>query len=189
MDNLEKNWNKYYDLCGRFCDHNLTKMLDDLGERIVSAPASNREPYGFCRPGGLLEHSLDIASRSRSMIDKIGGDVSISAVMKVSLLHDLGKIGDLENDLFIEETSSWHIEKLGQLYKYNENIRKMTIPHRTLFLLQHYGVKLTPDEWLAIATAQGSHLDENKFYEQGMNRDVLSIILQTSKKLSFTLDS
>ena len=29
-------------------------------------------------------------------------------------------VGDLENEYFIEQDSDWHIEKLGQVYKFND---------------------------------------------------------------------
>ena len=184
-DNLEKDWKKYTQLCGKFEDDNLNKMLDELGERIILCPASNRKSGGFCSPGGLVSHSLDTASKALKMSSSIELSISKSSILKVCLLHDLGKIGDLENDLMIEETSDWHIEKLGQIYKYNENIQKMTTSHRTLFLLQHYGVSLDNDEWIAIATSQGSHLDENKFYE--FSNNPLSTLIQSAKKMSITM--
>ena len=40
----------------------------------------------------------------------------------------------------------------------------MAVPHRTQFLLQHFGVKLTRDEWLAIQLAGGFHFEENRWY-------------------------
>ena len=94
----------------------------------------------------------------------LGYDTSTASIIRVGLLHEIGKVGDINNDYFLEQDSDWHREKLGQMYKYNENLPKMTVSHRTLYLLQSYGVTLTREEWEAIATSQGHHLDENKFY-------------------------
>ena len=57
----------------------------------------------------------------------------------------------------------------------------MSVSHRTLFLLQHFGVSLDEDEWLAIQLAQGSHFEENRFYVG--SETTLGILLQQSKSL------
>jgi CRISPR/Cas system-associated exonuclease Cas4 (RecB family) len=108
-------------------------------------------------------------------------DLPVESVLKVGLLHDIGKIGDLDNELFIEQDSEWHREKLGQMYKYNENIQKMSVSHRTLFLLQKFNISLTNDEWIAIQLAQGSHFEENRFYVG--SEPSLAITLQQSKSI------
>ena len=38
------------------------------------------------------------------------------SLVKISLLHELGKLGDPENELYIPQDSDWHREKLGQNY-------------------------------------------------------------------------
>ena len=128
------------------------------------APASQRlDQYG-AHPGGLVEHSLNVASLLRKSNEVYSHGLDMNSIIKVALLHDIGKVGDLKHNLFVEQDSQWHREKLKQEYKYNENIPKMSTSHRTLFLLQHFGVQLTSDEWLAIQLAQGSHFEENRFY-------------------------
>jgi 5-enolpyruvylshikimate-3-phosphate synthase len=97
-------------------------------------------------------------------------------------LHDLGKVGDLENDFYVEQDSAWHREKLGQFYKYNEDLSKMSITHQTLFLLQHFGVTLTRDEWIAIQLSGGSHFEENRFYVG--SEPTLALILQQAKQIT-----
>jgi hypothetical protein len=51
-----------------------------------------------------------------------------------------------------------------------EEMDKMTYAHRSLWLLQHYGVSLSRDEWEAIATSGGYHLEENRFYTGTKNK-------------------
>ena len=102
-------------------------------------------------------------------------------MITVSLFHAIGKVGDLENDLFVPEDSKWHQEKLGQFYKYNENLDKSTTPDRTLYLLQHFGVTLTHDEYYAIRLSQGSHLEENRFYVG--SEPMLAKCLQMAKRV------
>jgi hypothetical protein len=40
----------------------------------------------------------------------------------------------------------------------------MPLSHRSLYLIQSAGVKMSLDEWTAIATSTGTHRDESKFY-------------------------
>tara|TARA_B100000214_G_scaffold370007_1_gene343987 strand:- start:674 stop:1141 length:468 start_codon:yes stop_codon:yes gene_type:complete len=144
-------------------------------------PASLRETEYNSRPGGLIEHALDVALAMKSINESLSLGVSTSSILKVGLLHEIGKIGDEENDWVIEQDSEWHREKLKQNYKYNEEATKMSISHRTLYLLQKFGIKLTQEEWIAIQIAPGSHYEENRFYVG--SEPALAILLQKAKSL------
>lgn len=180
VDKIQSNWTTYEKLCGKLSDDNLNNLLEVVGERLVMSPASPKEDQHGCYPGGLIEHSLDVTIMMRTLNKALGSKVPTDSVLKVGLLHDIGKIGDLETDYFVEQDSSWHREKLGQLYKYNEDLEKMSTSHRTLYLLQHFGVVLSKDEWLAIQLAQGSHFEENRFYVG--HEPSLALLLQQSKQ-------
>ncbi len=180
VDKIQSNWATYEKLCGKLSDDNLNNLLEAVGERLVMSPASPKEDQYGCYPGGLIEHSLDVTIMMRTLNKALGSKVPTDSVLKVGLLHDVGKIGDLETDYFVEQDSSWHREKLGQLYKYNEDLEKMSTSHRTLYLLQHFGVVLSKDEWLAIQLAQGSHFEENRFYVG--HEPSLALLLQQSKQ-------
>jgi hypothetical protein len=185
MNNFEKikdNWEKFESLCRRLSDNNLNNLLDSVGERILMCPASTRTDQYGCYPGGLVDHSLKVTAAMRRLNDAYDLDLtapSIASILKAGLLHDIGKIGDLEKDNFIEQDSDWHRDKLGQLYKFNEDLHRMSVSHRTLYILQNFGVTLTSDEWLSIQLAQGSHFEENRFYVG--HEPTLAIILQQAK--------
>lgn len=182
IDKIESNWQTYEKLLKRLCDDNLNNLLDNLADRLCTCPASMKiDQYG-CTPGGLIQHSLDVTATMRNLNDSLELGLTVSSILKTGLLHDIGKIGDIENDYFLSQESEWHREKLGQMYRYNENIQKMSLSHRSLFLLQHYGVVLTEAEWIAIQLAQGSHFEENRFYAR--SEPTLGLILQQAKSLS-----
>ena len=65
------------------------------------------------------------------------------------------------------------------MYKFNENLQKMSTSHRTLSILQKFNVSLSDDEWIAIQLAQGSHFEENRFYVG--SEPTLALLLQNSK--------
>ena len=181
FEKLQSNWEMFENLCGRLSDSNLNNLISTLGERACMCPASPRlEQYGAFA-GGLVEHSLRVTSTMRSLNDAMGYGLPVASILKVGLLHDFGKVGNLEKRYFVEQDSSWHREKLGQMYKYNEDLNKMSVSHRTLWLLQHFGVELSNDEWLAIQLAQGSHFEENRFYVG--HEPTLALLLQHAKSV------
>lgn len=163
-ETIENNWNKYESLCKRFNDEGINSLLEALGERMAACPSAIKTEYTGCYPGGLIDTTLKITASMRKINDTLDDKLPTSSVLKVGLLHDIGKVGDESADHFLDQDSDWHREKLGQLYKYNDALPKMTYAHRTLHLLQHFGVKLTREEWEAIATSGGYHLEENRFY-------------------------
>ena len=107
--------------------------------------------------------------------------LSTSSILKVGLFHDIGKVGSTDEDYFISQDSEWHREKLGQMFKFNENLNRMSVSHRSLCLLQEFGVSLTPEEWIAIQIAPGSHFEENRFYVG--HEPTLGVALQIAKSM------
>jgi hypothetical protein len=180
IEKIESNWKTYESLCRRLSDHSINSLLDTMGERIVMCPASSRTDQYNCAPGGLVQHSMDTTITMRTLNESLGFDLPTASILKVGLLHDIGKVGDAENDYFVEQDSDWHREKLGQHYKYNDALQKMSVSHRSLCLLQSFGVQLTTEEWLAIQLAQGSHFEENRFYVG--DEPSLALLLQLSKR-------
>ncbi|MAG25538.1 hypothetical protein CMI47_08170 [Candidatus Pacearchaeota archaeon] len=163
-DIIESNWKKFENLCGRLKDKNLSSLLDEMGERIVMCPLSMKRDQQGCYPGGLVENSLSVTLVMKTLNETFDMNLDTTSIIRVGLLHSLGKIGDLTGHSFIDQDSDWHREKLGQYYKFNEDIAKMSMSHRTLYLLQHFDVKLSREEWIAIQLSQGSHFEENRFY-------------------------
>jgi len=183
IEKIKSNWETYEKLLGRLADHNINKMIEVLGERILMCPESRISDQPGAYPGGLVEHALSVASTMRKLNDSLKMDVSISSIIKASLLHEIGKIGDEENDLFLIQDSDWHRNNLNQNYKYNDDISKMSISHRTLYLLQKFSINLTREEWVAIQISSGSHFEENRFYAG--SETTLGILLQKSKALAY----
>ncbi len=139
-------------------------LVEELSERICLAPASTRTAYHNCFPGGLVDHTLRVLGNAFRLCKTFGWQVPRDSLILVCLMHDLGKVGDLEKDYYIEETSDWHRDKLGQLYKYNDDLQFMDHCERSIYLLQHFGVNLSQDEYLAIRLHDGQYVDGNKSY-------------------------
>ena len=87
------------------------------------------------------------------------------------LHHDLGKVGDLEHDYYIPQDSDWHRKNRGEIYKHNPSLQYMKVPDRGLWLLQHYGVKVTDKEYIGIKLTDGMYDEANKAYLMSYNPD------------------
>jgi hypothetical protein len=180
-EDLEVTWSTYEKLCKKLDDPGVNRLLDELGERLIVCPFAIKTTQKGCEPGGLINYHLGVTDVMRKVSAAVGDGCSTKSILKVGLLHEIGKVGDEVNNLFLDQDSSWHREKLGQLYKYNEQVQKMPVAQRTLYLLQHFGVNLTLDEWISIQVSQGLHCEENKFYIGSLPS--LAVLLNSARSL------
>jgi len=187
LHKIETNWKKFESLCSKLPYEGVNEFLEKLGQRLAACPASSRDTQYGCEPGGLIDHALHVAGMMRKLASTYSLDISDMSMLKVGLLHEIGKVGDLAHDYFLVQDSDWHRQKLGQYYKYNEELTKMSVSHRTLFLLQHFNIQLENDEWVAIQLAAGSHFEENRFYVG--HEPSLAILLQQAKRMIVHMNS
>jgi len=87
-------------------------------------------------------------------------------LMFAAMHHDLGKAGfpGDGNEVYQVETSDWHRKNMGRLYKHNENIPFTMVPDLSIFLLHHYNVDMSWNEYQAIKIHDGMYDDGNKPY-------------------------
>tara|TARA_R110002126_G_scaffold53905_1_gene145992 strand:+ start:1223 stop:1816 length:594 start_codon:yes stop_codon:yes gene_type:complete len=183
-EKIEKNYKLFVTLCNKLGDRSepINKMIEHLDERLAFSPASSRLAFHAAYPGGFIEHSLNVLRNARKLNDIYEFNIPLDSLIVASLFHDLGKVGDLNEPLYLDQDSDWHREKLGQMYKINENIQKMPNAERGLWLLQHFGVKLTLDEWIAIRTNDGPIAEENRVY--AMCEPKLAIIVHQADRMA-----
>jgi hypothetical protein len=158
-----------------FKNPQLDNMINELAERLLLSSYSTKIEDGYCGPGNIIKFALDsfrFANKMAKNLDTEILEMSRKSLAMITLLFPLGRLGDLEHDQFIEQKSEWHRNKLGQLYEYNTQCPKMSVPHRTLFLLQHFGVQLEAEEMIGILCSTGFHLEENKFYLHNVSQMV-----------------
>jgi len=160
-------YKSYTDYLKLLDNPHIEHMINVIGERLLMSSYTLRKDEPYCGPGGVIKFAVDsfkIASKMANSFKTEMPDISKKTIAMITLLFPIGRIGDLENNLFIEQKSDWHRDKLGQLYDWNSKCPKMSAQHRTLNLLQYFGVKLEYDEMLGIICSGGMHLEENKFY-------------------------
>lgn len=151
-------------------------LIESLGERLLLCPGTMNEGEPWTAPGGLIEQSIAVTMKMRSIAKAVGVQVATDSLILVGLFHSIGMVGSETVDYLIPQDSDWH-RKQGRLYRYNEELSKMPIAHRSLHLLQHFNIKLSMDEWVAIATSMGPAREENRFYI-GSEPDVGVILSQ-----------
>lgn len=165
-ETLQRNFDKYrifFTGLGARSEACLT-MIDALGERLATCPASSKVSYHNAFPGGLIDHSLRVLSTASKLCKTFNYNLPKESLVIACLFHDIGKVGDDVDDFYLPQDSQWHREKLGEVYKRNVDL-KLTTTDRSLWLCQFYGIRLTQDEWLAIRLADGQYVDENKPYK------------------------
>lgn len=154
----------------------LKALYEDLSEKIVLAPASGKAHFHNAFQGGYVDHVIRVtrcALKSMNLWKEMGAEIDFTEeeLVFAALNHDLGKIGDGEEEGYIPETSDWHKKNQGSMFKPNPKLPFMLIQDRSLFLLQKYGIPVNHKEYLAIRLHDGIYDDANKAYFFSHNPD------------------
>ena len=173
-DQIQENWNQLTQLINdNFSGERLEKLLemyDYFEERMCMAPASGKEHFHNAHAGGYVEHVLhitDLAHQIYELWDRNGAIVdnfTKEELIFSALHHDLGKVGDLAEDYYTPNDSDWHRKNQGLIYKHNGNLQFMTVTDRACWILQHFGVVMTENEYLGLRLTDGMYEEANKSY-------------------------
>ena len=148
----------------------LKDFYSKYAERIMLMPASYKKEYHNAFPGGYVDHVnrvIDCSLKLNNVWEEMGVDTSTYTIEELifsALNHDLGKIGDEENESYIPQTDKWRQEKLGEDYMFNNKLAFASVPDRGLFLLQSHDIQYTFNEMIAIQTHDGLYDEGNKKY-------------------------
>ena len=173
-EQIQENWNKLIQIINdNFSGERLEKLLemyDYFEERMCMAPASGKEHFHNAHAGGYVEHVLhitDLAQQIYELWDRNGAIVdnfTKEELIFSALHHDLGKVGDLAEDYYTPNDSDWHRKNQGLIYKHNGNLQFMTVTDRACWILQHFGVVMTENEYLGLRLTDGMYEEANKSY-------------------------
>ena len=173
-EQIQENWEELMWYIGEYISEPRKKKLlefySNYQERIALMPAAHKKEYHNAFPGGYVEHVLRVircALKQAELWNDEGCDMSTFTVEELvfsALNHDLGKMGDEEQDSYIPQTDNWRREKLGEDYMFNTKVAFASVPDRGLFLLQSHGIQYTFNEMIAIQTHDGLYDEANKKY-------------------------
>ena len=147
----------------------LLEMYEFFQDRMVVAPASGKPYYHYCFVGGYIEHVLHIVETAQKLMkvyEEVGGiiDFTKEELVFSALHHDLGKVGDLTHEYYLVQDDDWRRKKLDEWFIQNPDMNFMTVTDRALYLLSHFKVPVTQNEWLAIKCSDGMYDEANMQY-------------------------
>ena len=171
---IQENWDKLIKLIENTFTgerkEKLLKMYNHFQDRMMMAPASGQEHFHLCTPGGYVQHILNIVKYSLEFykIWKDNGaivdDYTVEELIFAALHHDLGKVGDLEQDNYLPNPSEWHRKNQGKIYTNNPDLKFMTPPDRGIWILNQYGISMTQNEYIGIKLTDGMYDEGNIQY-------------------------
>ena len=167
-DKIKKNANKFFSTGEKYSC--LTpQLLDKLGVEIVESPASTRTDLNNAFEGGLIDHILRVTKYCVSLNDILPEPqkLSLESLIKVSILHQIGKVG-----LYKKLESPWHNER-GIMYEFNNDLLSMKVGERSAFLALSYGVNLTDVEYQAIVNFDKDDDDKQAKFHTSLLGDIL----------------
>lgn len=173
-EQIQENWDEFLSFIDEYISEprasKLKEFYNTYAERIMLMPAAHKKEYHNAFPGGYIEHVnrvIKAALELHNVWEKFGVDTSTYTVEELvfsAMNHDLGKMGDTENEAYIPQTDQWRKEKLGEDYKFNDRLEFMSVPDRGLHLLTQHGILYTKNELLAIKLHDGLYDESNKPY-------------------------
>jgi len=173
-EQISENWDKLMSRIDTYISEprrsDLKAFYEKYSERIILMPAAHKKEYHNAFPGGYVDHVLrviDCALKVNNVWVEMGVDDTTYTKEELifsALNHDLGKIGDEENESYIPQTDQWRKDKLGEDYMFNTKVQFASVPDRGLFLLQSHGIPYTFNEMIAIQTHDGLYDESNKKY-------------------------
>jgi hypothetical protein len=102
-ETIQRNFDKYrifFTGLGARSEACLT-MIDALGERLATCPASSKVSYHNAFPGGLIDHSLRVLSTASKLCKTFNYNLPKESLVIACLFHDIGKVGDDVDDFYL----------------------------------------------------------------------------------------
>ena len=175
-EQIQFNWNEFKDNIKSYISNKgdrkekLLNFYKKYEDRIILMPAAHKKEYHSAFPGGYIYHVNRVVKASLQLLplwEEMGCDMSTFTKEELvfsAINHDLGKMGDKENESYIPQTDQWRKDKLGEDYMFNKQVPFCSVPDRSLFLLHQHDISYSFNEMLAIKTHDGLYDEANKKY-------------------------
>jgi hypothetical protein len=181
-EQIEKNKEMVDNMIDLMPEPRRSKMMEMfegmVGFEFYMAPASSRENYHACFPGGLCDHSIRVTQNLHEIAKVLAPKQYSSHTLNfVGLVHDLGKVGDGTKPYFkiLEGQDNLWRRKRGELYETNKELVYMPTSDRTIFVLNRYGISMSDEEFQAIRISDGQYAKSN--VEYSMQETDLALLL------------
>jgi hypothetical protein len=201
-EQLQDNYEKFLTYIDTYITGDRAKQLKqfyvDHAERLITMPAASIDHHHGAFPGGYIDHVIrvmDCALNLKDLWVNAGAciDYTDEELIFAAMNHDLGKIGTEEAEQYQPNDSEWHRKNVGKIYKYNPINPFMTVPDRSLFLLQGRSIVITFNEYLGIKLHDGLYEDANKPYyishaKESKLRSNLPIVLHHANHMAARIE-
>lgn len=145
----------------RFGVEKLVLAMEEGG--FFTAPCSGANH--LCKVGGLAEHSLNVYECMKTLNKSLNAGISEDSLILVSLLHDLGKMGDHNKPNYVanmiksktkkKETGEYDLmQSEAKPYETNKDLTYEEHEIRSLLIAERY-IRLSEDEETAILHHNG----------------------------------
>ena len=176
-EQIQKNWETFHSNIKKYIKGDrqtqLLEFYTKFQERLILMPAAHKKEYHNAFPGGYIDHVNRVvrcALKQYNLWKDEGADISTFTIEELvfsAINHDLGKMGDEEQESYIPQTDKWRREKLGEDYMFNNKVPFASVPDRTLYLLQSHNIRYSFNEMVAIQTHDGLYDSANDKYLKG----------------------
>ncbi len=172
-EQIGANWEKFLGYIETYIasprKEKLLEFYKRYEDRLILMPASLKVSYHNCFPGGYVDHINRVVD-SALKVEKVWLEMGIEKnwtteeLVFSALNHDLGKMGNKDEEAYIPQTDAWRKEKLNEQYTFNTKLTFMSVPDRSLYLLTEAGVSYSENEYLSIKLHDGVYDEANKPY-------------------------
>lgn len=173
-EQLLENWNTLIGYINKYISsprkNKVLEFYNKYQERLMFMPSSHKREYHNSFIGGYIEHVnrvIECSLKLHSVWENMGVNTNTYTIEELvfsALNHDLGKLGDEDNEAYISQTDAWRRDKLGEEYMYNTDLAFASVPDRGLYMLQSHGITYSFNEMIAIQTHDGLYDEANKKY-------------------------
>ena len=179
-DQIQENWQQLRDLITETFEgdrlEKLNEMYDYFEDRMIIAPASGKEHFHNAHVGGYVEHVLhvtDCAVQLKEVWEDNNATINFSdeELIFAAIHHDLGKVGDMNNDYYVPQESEWHRKNQGSIFTHNSKLQYMTVTDRAIYILNQFGISMTEWEYVGLRLTDGLYEEANKSYYISYNKD------------------
>jgi hypothetical protein len=173
-EKIQSNWIEFNSNIETYITGDRKKKLLEFykkyEDRVILMPAAHKKEYHSSFPGGYVDHVNRVVRGALALSavwEGFGADMTTFTQEELvfsAINHDLGKLGDEENDAYVPQTDQWRKDKLGEDYMFNTKLAFASVPDRGLFLLQSHGIQYSFNEMVAIQTHDGLYDAANEKY-------------------------
>ena len=127
-EEIQSNWDR---LMGHINTHiesprkeKVIEFYEKYQERLMLMPAAHKKEYHNSFPGGYVDHVNRVIEGSLRIYDVWAefemdrSTFTIEELVFSALNHDLGKMGDENEESYIPQTDKWRRDKLGEEYMF-----------------------------------------------------------------------